>query len=181
MADIPLPEPARVAPVLGVIQNVYTAEQMRAYAATDNKALRAELANARAVDIHSCHSGCTRAGCVAARLREELGSLISQFHHAMKDAGWHPGRTDDNLCDIIREKGKEMLALRAERDNMAGVIAQLLADNTALQNNVVGPLRERVKVLEYELSEILEWAVKERAPLRDQEIASIRRTLEASP
>ena len=109
MADIPMPEPARVAPVLGVIQNVYTAEQMRAYAATDNKALRAELANARAVDIHSCHSGCTRAGCVAGRLQE------------------------------------------------------------------------RVKVLEYELSEIMEWAVKERAPLRDQEIASIRRTLEAAP
>ncbi len=109
MADMPLPEPARVAPVLGVIQNVYTAEQMRAYAAADNAALRAELANARAADIHSCHAGCTRAGCV--------------------NAG----------------------------------------------------LRERVKVLEYELSEILEWAVKERAPLRDQEIASIRRTLEAAP
>ena len=126
-----------------------------------------ELANARAIDIHSCHDGCTRAGCVAAglraevaglraelelrrksgsatdrlhnlcegiadhadgsewsreewnrmdaentALRSELGSLISQFHHAMKDAGWHPGRTDDNLCDIIREKGKEMVALR---------------------------------------------------------------------
>ena len=40
-------------------------------------------------------------------------------------------------------------------------------------------LRERVKVLEDELGEVLEWAVKERAPLRDQEIASIRRALEA--
>ena len=71
--------------------------------------LTRELANARAADIHSCHAGCTRSGCVNARLRE------------------------------------------------------------------------RVRVLEYELSEILEWAVKERAPLRDQEIASIRRTLEATP
>ena len=71
--------------------------------------LTRELANARAADIHSCHAGCTRAGCVNARLRE------------------------------------------------------------------------RVRVLEYELSEILEWAVKERAPLREQEIASIRRTLEATP
>ncbi len=82
MADIPLPEPARVAPVLGVIQNVYTAKQMHAYAATDNKALLAELerltrelANARAADIHSCHAGCTRAGCVAAGLREERDQL----------------------------------------------------------------------------------------------------------
>lgn len=75
MADIPMPEPARVAPVLGVIQNVYTAEQMRAYAAADNAALRAELANARAADIHSCHAGCTRSGCVNARLREERDQL----------------------------------------------------------------------------------------------------------
>ena len=75
MADIPMPEPARVAPVLGVIQNVYTAEQMRAYAAADNAALRAELANARAADIHSCHASCTRAGCVAAGLREERDQL----------------------------------------------------------------------------------------------------------
>ena len=48
---------------------------MRAYAAVDNAALRAKLANARAADIHSCHSGCTRAGCVAARLREERNQL----------------------------------------------------------------------------------------------------------
>lgn len=47
-------------------------------------------------------------------LRSELGSLISKFHHAMKDAGWHPGRTDDSLCDIIREKGKQMVALELE-------------------------------------------------------------------
>ena len=79
MADIPMPEPARVAPVLGVIQNVYTAEQMRAYAAADNAALRAELANARAADIHSCHAGCTRAGCVNARLREERDQLRDEI------------------------------------------------------------------------------------------------------
>lgn len=41
----------------------------------DNAALRAELANARAADIHSCHASCTRAGCVAAGLREERDQL----------------------------------------------------------------------------------------------------------
>lgn len=46
--------------------------------------------------------------------------------------------------------------LRAERDNMASVIAQLLADNTALQNNVVMPLRERVKVLEVVLQALID-------------------------
>lgn len=38
-------------------------------------------------------------------------STIDQFHHAVADAGWHPGRTDDLLTDIIREKGKEMRRL----------------------------------------------------------------------
>ena len=37
--------------------------------------LTRELANARAADIHSCHAGCTRAGCVNARLREERDQL----------------------------------------------------------------------------------------------------------
>ncbi len=129
MSDIPLPEPHGQFLVWNYhakpddpvqYRDVWIDDQMHAHAAAvsaaDNAALRAELerltrelANARAVDIHSCHAGCKRAGCVAGRLQE------------------------------------------------------------------------RVKVLEYELSEILEWAVKERAPLRDQEIASIRRTLEASP
>lgn len=98
--------------------------------------LTTELANERARDIHSCHADCTRAGCVNRRLRAELSeahealtisnensefqrkkadaatATVYQFHYAMKDAGWHPGRTDDNLCDIIRAKGAELAALR---------------------------------------------------------------------
>lgn len=31
---------------------------------------------------------------------------INELHHAIKDAGWHPGRTDDKLTDVIREKGE---------------------------------------------------------------------------
>lgn len=53
-----------------------------AVSSADNAALRAELerltrelANARAADIHSCHASCTRAGCVAAGLREERDQL----------------------------------------------------------------------------------------------------------
>jgi len=37
--------------------------------------LRTDLANARAADIHSCHDGCKRAGCVNARLRERVKVL----------------------------------------------------------------------------------------------------------
>ena len=37
---LPLPEPARVAPVLGVIRNLYTADQMHAYSDAENAGLR---------------------------------------------------------------------------------------------------------------------------------------------
>jgi hypothetical protein len=45
---------------------------------------------------------------------DKATATVYQFHHAMKDAGWHPGRTDDNLCDIIRAKGKALAELEAE-------------------------------------------------------------------
>jgi len=35
-------------------------------------------------------------------------AAVYGFHYAMKDAGWHPGRTDDNLCNIIKAKGAEL-------------------------------------------------------------------------
>lgn len=35
-------------------------------------------------------------------------ATVYQFHYAMKDAGWHPGRTDDDLTQIIRAKGGEL-------------------------------------------------------------------------
>ena len=106
MANIPLPEPARVAPVLGVLQNVYTAEQMRAYAAADNAALRAELANARAADIHSCHAGCTRAGCVNARLREERDALredAERYRWLRNNPEWLGWDSDFQPDEVERE------------------------------------------------------------------------------
>lgn len=41
-------------------------------------------------------------------------ATVYQFHYAMKDAGWHPGRTNDYLPDIIRAKGVELS--QAEKD-----------------------------------------------------------------
>jgi outer membrane murein-binding lipoprotein Lpp len=46
---------------------------------------------------------------------EALERDVNAIHHAMKDAGWHPGRTDDRLTDIIKAKGAEMA--RLEREN----------------------------------------------------------------
>lgn len=48
------------------------------------------------------------------RKADAATTTVYQFHYAMKDAGWHPGRTDDNLCDIIRAKGAELAKLEAE-------------------------------------------------------------------
>jgi hypothetical protein len=41
---------------------------------------------------------------------------VVEVHHALGRAGWHPGRTDDRITDIIKAKGEEMKVLRAERD-----------------------------------------------------------------
>lgn len=42
-------------------------------------------------------------------------ATVYRFHYAMKDAGWHPGRTDDDLTDIIRAKGRELAQLSARQ------------------------------------------------------------------
>ena len=47
--------------------------------------LQAELANLRA-DVHSCHAGCDRAGCVNVRLRTQ----IAHYEAALK-AAWPEG------------------------------------------------------------------------------------------
>ena len=53
-------------------------------------ALTLELANARAVDIHSCHDGCTRSGCVAGRLTAERDALREDVARLTKiiDDAW---------------------------------------------------------------------------------------------
>ena len=44
-------------------------------AADELERLTRELANARAIDVHSCGPGCTRPGCVNAGLRAELAAI----------------------------------------------------------------------------------------------------------
>lgn len=48
--------------------------------------------------------------------KDRATAAVYQFHYAMKDAGWHPGRTADNLCDVIRAKGHELQDLRGRLD-----------------------------------------------------------------
>lgn len=53
-----------------------------------------------------------------ATLRSRVGGLektyraysdtVFQVHYALKDAGWHPGRTDDLITDVIKAKGAEL-------------------------------------------------------------------------
>ena len=75
----------------------------------------------------SASDRCTALMDEITRLRKERGELISQFHHAMKDAGWHPGRTDDNLCDIIRDKGKLLAATESNMEFYRNFAAEVLA------------------------------------------------------
>jgi len=39
---------------------------------------------------------------------------VYRVHDALKDAGWHPGRTYDLIDDIIKAKGKEFSSMQSE-------------------------------------------------------------------
>lgn len=81
--------------------------------ASENAALRdelerltRELANARAADIHSCHAGCTRAGCVAARLREERDALredAERYRWLRNNPEWLGWDSDFQPDEVERE------------------------------------------------------------------------------
>ncbi len=58
-----------------------------------------------------------------------LEADISRFHQAMKDAGWHPGRTDDLLTDIIRAKGEAMRNLKADRKMLREALTVAVTQN----------------------------------------------------
>ena len=62
---------------------------------------------------------------------------ISQFHHAVADAGWHPGRTDDLLTDVIRSKGEELRCLHAANMDCMAWYEAIKADYEALRKAVV--------------------------------------------
>jgi hypothetical protein len=174
MSDVPLPERTPL-PVLtkaagGCYMGKYDLHQLTSVE------LQRLLDNAAAVSAAE-----------NAALRERMGRLeevlrIVRQYPDFDGGGPMPDMIDDELegkpsvmlegmKNITTKLGSQTaLAIQDERD-------ALRADNTDLQNNVVMPLRERVRVLEHELSEILGWALKEKAPLRDQEIRSIRQCL----
>jgi hypothetical protein len=69
---------------------------------------------------------------------EALECDVNAIHHAMKEAGWHPGRTDDKLTDIIKAKGAEMARLNRENAELrnaaleeAAVVCDELFSTTA--------------------------------------------------
>lgn len=66
----------------------------------------AELKDLLRISVENCESQRKKA--------ERATATIYDIHYALKDAGWHPGRTDDKLTDIIRAKGERMRELEAE-------------------------------------------------------------------
>jgi len=52
-------------------------------------------------------------------------AAMYDIHYAIKDAGWHPGRTNDKLTDIIRAKGKYTKELELENAVLRGDAAKL--------------------------------------------------------
>ena len=83
----------------------------------------------------------------------DQNQTIYSFHYAMKDAGWHPGRTDDDLTDIIRQKGKVLAEAEAERDQL----------RTQLALAVAAEREECAKVCEDRYNELLEPEAREMA------------------
>lgn len=90
----------------------------------------------------------------------------------------HPERT--KLADIIEALAAERDALAVDRDaykrNMQAA-AELAARYGAERDTA----RAEAQRLQAELREILQWATVEKAPLREQEIASIRAALAGEP
>ena len=59
---------------------------------------------------------------------------LYRLHYLMKDHGWHPGRTDDDLIDILDQKIKELKAeiFAAKDSNADKIIAMTDEQITAL-------------------------------------------------
>ena len=70
-----------------------------------------------------------RAGVqVILAVEADRAALLYQLHDAVKDAGWHPGRTDHDLFEIIRAKGKELTGALADRAALLEALKAILAD-----------------------------------------------------
>lgn len=42
-------------------------------------------------------------------------SNLDRVHHLLKDHGWHPGRTDDDIIDVLNERIIELKNIQAEQ------------------------------------------------------------------
>jgi len=99
-------------------------EAVMQLAATEIVLLRNDIANTRAIDIHSCHANCTRAGCVNARLREEVADLRENGNRLLAvadSAVQHQKDMIDAVAEPLRDRIQALMeeasCIRAERDN----------------------------------------------------------------
>ena len=121
-------------------------------------------------DLNSVlRSQCGLAGEEAADYIESQDEKIQTLEHQIRSAKTIIKGLEARL--IARSREYEPLVQRAaDTDGQREVNTILTNENEAQA--------EKIRVLRDELTEVLEWAVRERAPLRDQEITSIRSALE---
>jgi len=84
-------------------------------AADEIERLRTELANLRAIDVHSCHANCTRSGCVNARLRNEVDDLRA----AMDDRDDALGQLRGLVAALTKERSAALVDAQRYR-SLAG-------------------------------------------------------------
>jgi hypothetical protein len=67
---------------------------------------------------------CIRAARVEAE-RDTLKQSIDRFHHVMHKAGLHPGRTDDDLLEILERNFAERDALKDELRSEQAIVTRI--------------------------------------------------------
>lgn len=88
--------------------------------AAELEAMKTELANALARDIHSCHADCTRAGCVNARLREDLERKSDELEKLKQWSQAYPRPLSEDESDVATMSAEKMAeALRRMRPYVA--------------------------------------------------------------
>ena len=60
-------------------------------------------------------------------------ATVYQFHYAMKDAGWHPGRTDDDLTQISEPKAVSWLRPHGTSQSLSRSLHSALTRQTWLR------------------------------------------------
>lgn len=125
----PLPEPARVAPVLGVIRSLFTSDQMRVYG--DARAAVAVKQYADAAPLCDKHkpSGGVRGGCVICA-GEKLHSAVSRISYACE----LPNETECSSFDIHADEAAVVDQVKAAIADAQEEIEGLSALNSRLSD-----------------------------------------------